>query len=134
MKSRVLAALTAVASAAVVMVAAVPAAAHTSLIDVQPAEGETVAEGTTVALTFSEALLELGTEMIVTDATGESFSLVVERPQPEVVAAELPALAAGPVTVSWRVVAGDGHPIEGSLAYDFAADAGAGDDAGADDA
>jgi len=109
------------------MIGAVPASAHTSLIDVQPGEGETVAEGTTVSLTFSEALLDLGTEVIATDASGESFPLGVERPEPAMVAAELPALAEGPVTVSWRVVAGDGHPIEGTLGYVAGADD-AGDD------
>jgi hypothetical protein len=124
-KSLASAALTVLATAAVLMVAASPASAHTSLIDVQPGEGETVSEGTTVSLTFSEALLELGTEMIATDASGESFPLVVERPDPAMVAAQLPALAQGSVTVSWRVVAGDGHPIEGTLGYvaDAAADA-----------
>ena len=117
MKSLASAALTVLATAAVLWAAASTASAHTSLIDVQPGEGATVAEGTTVSLTFSEALLELGTELIATDASGESFPLVVERPDPATVAAELPALAQGPVTVSWRVVAGDGHPIEGTLGY-----------------
>lgn len=117
MKSALGVALTVLASAAAVMLAATPAAAHTSLIDVQPADGGTVRDGSVVSLTFSEALLELGTEITVTDSRGNSIALEVQRPEPATVAATLPALAAGPVTVSWRVVAGDGHPIEGALSY-----------------
>ncbi len=109
--------LTLLAGAAAVILAAAPASAHTSLIDVQPGEGDTVREGATVSLTFSDDLLDLGTEMIVTDSSGEPVSLDVQRPEPATVAAALPALATGPVTVSWRVVAGDGHPIEGTLTY-----------------
>ena len=105
------------ASAAALILAASPASAHTSLIDVQPGEGGTVREGTTVSLTFSDVLLDLGTEISVTDSSGASVSLDVQRPKPESVAATLPVLPTGPVTVSWRVVAGDGHPIEGTLNY-----------------
>jgi len=109
--------MTVLASAAVLILAAAPASAHTSLIDVQPGEGDTVREGTTVSLTFSDALLDLGTEISVTDSSGDPIPLDVQRPEPASVAGTLPALAAGPVTVSWRVVAGDGHPIEGTLTY-----------------
>jgi len=117
MKSRISASLTVLVGTAVLVFAASPASAHTSLIDVQPGEGDTVREGTTVSLTFSDALLDLGTEISVTDSTGDPISLEVQRPDPASVAATLPALAAGAVTVSWRVVAGDGHPIVGTLAY-----------------
>ncbi len=117
MKSPISLFLTVLAAAAAVVLAAVPASAHTSLIDVQPGEGGTVQEGTTVSLTFSDALLDLGTEISVTDSSGDPVSLDVQRPDPATVAATLPALAAGPVKVSWRVVAGDGHPIEGTLSY-----------------
>ncbi|WP_291382472.1 copper resistance CopC family protein [Demequina sp.] len=117
MKSSQAISLTVAASAAMMLLVAAPASAHTSLIDVQPVEGDTVGKGTSVTLTFSDDLLGLGTEMTVTDAIGDSVPLQVRRPGPASVEATLPALAAGPVTVSWRVVAGDGHPIEGTLNY-----------------
>lgn len=103
--------------AGLVVFAASSASAHTSLIDVQPADGATVSEGTAVTLTFSDNLLELGTEITVTDASGESVPLDVTRPDPASVQVTLPALVDGPVAVAWRVVAGDGHPIEGTLGY-----------------
>lgn len=109
--------LAVLASAAIMALAAPPASAHTSLIDVQPGQGGTVGEGTSVSLTFSDDLLDLGAEMTVTDASGDAIALDVRRPDPASVEATLPALAAGPVTVSWRVVAGDGHPLEGTLNY-----------------
>jgi hypothetical protein len=117
MRSPISLSVTVFATAALVILAAAPASAHTSLIDVQPGEGDTVTEGTTVSLTFSDALLDLGAEFSVVDSGGDPVSLDVDRPDPASVAATLPALAAGPVTVSWRVVAKDGHPIEGTLAY-----------------
>ena len=61
MRSPISLSLTVLASAAMVTLAAAPASAHTSLIDVQPGEGDTVREGTTVSLRFSDALLDLGT-------------------------------------------------------------------------
>ncbi|WP_291379001.1 copper resistance CopC family protein [Demequina sp.] len=117
MRTRIAVALTALVSAGVATMVAAPASAHTSLIDVQPTEGDTVQEGTVVSLTFSDDLLDLGTEMIVTDADGDAVALEVERPDPATVAATLPVMEGGPVTVSWRVVAADGHPIEGTLSY-----------------
>lgn len=104
-------------AAAFAVFAAAPASAHTSLIDVQPADGATVREGTDVTLTFSDELLELGTEVTVTDTSGDAIPLDVTRPDPASVQVTLPALAGGPVAVAWRVVAGDGHPIEGTLNY-----------------
>jgi hypothetical protein len=117
MRSPVSPLLTVLAGAVAVILTAAPASAHTSLIDVQPGEGDTVREGTIVSLTFSDSLLDLGTEISVIDSSGDPVVLDVQRPDPASVAATLPALAAGPVTVSWRVVAGDGHPIEGTLSY-----------------
>ena len=117
MKTLVTLAAAIVAGLAAMVVGAAPALAHTSLIDVQPGEGQMVVEGSVVVLTFSDALLDLGTEMVATDASGVAVALTVERPAAHIVQATLPAMEEGPVTVSWRVVAGDGHPIEGALAY-----------------
>lgn len=97
------------------------ASAHTDLIGVDPGEGSTVAEGSTVTLTFSEAVLTIGAEATVTDAAGTVTALTVTFPTEASWQVALPALAEGAVTLAWRVVADDGHPIEGSLAFVAAA-------------
>ena len=96
---------------------AMPASAHTSLVGVDPAEGSTVAAGSALTLTFSEALLTIGAESTVTDSAGVVTTLDVTFPTETSAQVVLPAVAAGSLTLAWRVVAGDGHPVEGTLAY-----------------
>lgn len=96
---------------------AVPASAHTQLIGVDPAEGATVAADGTVTLTFSEDLLAIGAEATVTDSAGVATKLEVRFPTPSSAQVVLPSMAGGNLTLAWRVVAGDGHPVEGTLAY-----------------
>lgn len=103
------------ASLLLTLAVAAPASAHTSLIDVTPGEGSTVTEGDTVTLTFSEDLLTIGAEATVTDSTGTASSLEVSFPVPSSAQVVLPDLAGGAVLVAWRVVANDGHPVEGAL-------------------
>lgn len=110
-----------VAVVATLLVAA-PAHAHTSLIDVSPADGARVDIGQEVTLTFSDPLLTIGAEAIFTDAAGAATALEVDQSVPEAVTVELPADAAvGAGELGWRVVAEDGHPITGTLAYEVAA-------------
>ena len=108
---------------AVSVAAAVPAFAHTVLISSNPAEGALVEAPTHVELVFSEALLDVGSEISVLAADGAQTELTVTHPAPETAAAELPALAPGPAVVAWRVVAGDGHPVEGTLTFEVTAPA-----------
>ena len=96
---------------------AAPATAHTDLIGVDPADGSTVGGGIVVTLTFSEAVLTIGAEATITDGLGTASSLEPTFPTPSSVQVTLPELAPGAATLAWRVVAGDGHPIEGTLAY-----------------
>jgi copper resistance protein C len=96
---------------------AVPASAHTSLVGIDPAEGSTVAAGDSVTLSFSEALLTIGAEATVTDSAGVATKLDVTFPKPTSAQVTLPSVAGGKLTLAWRVVAGDGHPVEGTLAY-----------------
>lgn len=94
-----------------------PASAHTQLIGVDPIDGATVGEGTAVTLTFSEDLLAIGAEFTITDGLGTATTLDATFPTAASVQVVLPGLAPGTATLAWRVVAGDGHPVEGSLAY-----------------
>jgi copper resistance protein C len=96
---------------------AVPASAHTSLVGIDPVEGSTVAAGGAITLSFSEALLTIGAEVTVTDASGVVTKLDVTFPTTTSAQVVLPSVSAGNLTVAWRVVAGDGHPVEGTLAY-----------------
>jgi methionine-rich copper-binding protein CopC len=96
---------------------AAPAQSHSQLVSSSPAEGATVEEPTTVSLVFNEDLIQVGSEVSVTDADGTTTVLVPTYPEPTTLAADLPALAAGPASVAWRVVSADGHPIEGVLSF-----------------
>jgi len=109
---------TACAGLLLTLAVATPASAHTSLIDVTPEEGSTVAAGDAVTLTFSEDLLTIGAEATVTDSAGTVSGLDVSFPTGASVQVVLPDLAGGAVLVAWRVVANDGHPIEGALTFD----------------
>jgi len=96
---------------------AVPASAHTSLVGIDPAEGSTVAAGGAITLSFSETLLTIGAEVTVTDASGAATKLDVTFPTTASAHVVLPSMSAGNLTLAWRVVASDGHPVEGTLAY-----------------
>ena len=74
-------------------------------------------EGTPVTLTFSEDLLTIGAEFTVTDGLGTATKLDATFPTAASVHVVLPGLAPGTATLAWRVVAGDGHPVEGAVAY-----------------
>lgn len=102
---------------------AAPAAAHDELISTDPAAGATVdALPTAITLTYSAQLLAEGggNEVQVTDAEGTSIAdgaLVVDGAT--VTQALLPG-ATGAVTVLWRVVSSDGHPISGEFSFTVA--------------
>ena len=109
--------LSVLAALAAALLVAGPAQAHTQLIGVDPGEGATVAAGDTVTLTFSEELLELGAEASVTDSTGTAVAATIDLTQTREAVITIPEVAGGDLTLTWRVVAGDGHPVEGTLAF-----------------
>lgn len=109
--------LSALAAVAVALLVGAPAQAHTQLVGVDPGEGATVAVGDTVTLTFSSALLDLGAEASVTDSTGTANTASVDLSQANALIVTIPEVAGGDATLTWRVVAEDGHPIEGTIAY-----------------
>ena len=97
---------------------AVPAAAHTQLVSSSPAQGATVESPASVSLTFSEALLDIGAQIAVLDAQGgDHASGAVYFPEPSTAQVDVSPLDPGSYTAPWRVVAEDGHPIEGTLAF-----------------
>lgn len=96
------------------------AAAHDDLVSSDPAAGSTVAVlPDQVTLTFSGAVLaEPGTAVVaVVDAIGSPLQAgepVVAGP---VVTQPLAGAVSGPMSVQWRVVSADGHPISGAFGF-----------------
>ena len=103
------------------------ASAHNSLVSSDPADGA-VLDAAPTQMTFqfdkSVPLDTVSVELI--DATGvrtdvEQFA---HGPSGDTeVIATLPALGAGEVTVRWRLVGPDGHPITGRISFSVAATA-----------
>lgn len=117
--ARLLAALAALVALAAWAIAT-PALAHDRLLEASPADGSEVRQGefSTLTLTFSAAPLELGNQVVVTDADGtELFNGEPAVEGMSAVATLEKAPAPGALSVQWRVVSSDGHPITGTLAY-----------------
>lgn len=103
-----------------VAVTALPASAHDQLISTSPSNGATVSTlPAQVTLTFGEVVLDTdgGTQVKVTDATGKTINAGPTVVQDNVVTQRVAGAAAGKVTVLWRVISEDGHPVSGSFAF-----------------
>lgn len=116
--ARVLLAL-ALASAWMLVAAAAPAHAHTELRESSPAEGEIVESIDQVVLDFSSDILDVGVELTIVDGNDERHELDPVLDGSTRVTAEVPAIATGAAQLEWRVVAADGHPISGEIAFQF---------------
>lgn len=108
--------------AAATLFVAQPASAHDELIGSTPAAGSSVeALPGELVLTFSGVLLAepSATDVVVTDAAGTDLTAgdptfdgtKLTQPLSET------APAPGTVTVIWRVVSSDGHPISGEFTF-----------------
>ncbi len=115
-----------IAAAAALLIAAAgllvasPASAHDELVSTDPAADSSLeALPAQLTLTFSGILsTEAGaTELQVTDATGASLADGAAVAQENVVTQPLTGTASGAVTVLWKVVSSDGHPISGQYSF-----------------
>ena len=108
------------AFAALLLVPASPAHAHDELLGSDPAADSTV-DGLPAALdlTFSGAIApdEGASEVAVTDASGASLVDGAPTVQDNVLTQPLTGEASGEVTVLWKVVSSDGHPISGEFSF-----------------
>ena len=105
---------------------AVPASAHDEMIASDPADGSTVAVlPPELTLTFSAFPLdEPGATLVeVTDATGTDLTAGEPVVDGTAVTQALEGEVSGEVTVLWKVVSSDGHPIDGEFRFDVAATA-----------
>jgi copper resistance protein C len=95
-----------------------PAAAHASLIDSSPADGETLAQAPKeVVLEFSEPVQRDFAQVVVLDSDDQQY----EDGEPVVVGGTVTqavgTLEAGEYRISYRVGSSDGHPITGVLTF-----------------
>lgn len=111
---------------AAVLVGALPAAAHDSLIETTPADGSVVATApATLTLRFRDNVLDLSSQLIVRDPVGDVVLDVEGVVDAATLSAPLPpGLVDGTYRVAWRVVAGDGHPLQGAFEFSIGAASG----------
>lgn len=98
-----------------------PVWAHDTLVSSNPGDGARATEAPDeVEMTFSADLLDVGTQVRVTDAQGAD----VTDGEPQVSGTAVTQNVTpseqtdDTYTVVWRVVSSDGHPIEGTFSYD----------------
>ncbi|MFJ3958875.1 copper resistance protein CopC [Arthrobacter sp. NPDC090010] len=104
------------------------AAAHDQLVSSAPSDGERLAATpSSVSVSFSAALLDLGYEVRVVDAASKNWAEGRPVLARETITQPLSAgLPEGEYQVRWRVVSSDGHPINGSYTFLVGAKAQAG--------
>ncbi len=97
-----------------------PALAHTELVSVEPATDQVMLTlPSEVKLTFGESVIAEGTFASITTSTGSVETTV--RVEAADVYVAIPADLVGPdVTISWKTVAADGHPLDGKTIYKLA--------------
>ena len=99
---------------------ATPAAAHTKVDKTTPGEGDSVTAGNiTLAVSFTDKVLDLAdsSELVLkgdaASVSGVGCLTVTDRG----IKAEAFVGTPGEYKVSWRTVAEDGHPIDGTFAF-----------------
>jgi methionine-rich copper-binding protein CopC len=97
-----------------------PASAHSALVASSPADGSTVSSiENGITLTFNEAIAEPA-YVAVTAGTGEALPVDAEIDGAEVTAPLAGVVqSATKVTVAYRVVSADGHPVEGTIKFTY---------------
>ena len=97
-----------------------PVLAHTDLVSVEPATDQVMlALPSEIKLTFGESVLAEGTFASITTSAGSVETTV--RVEAADVYVAIPADLVGPdVTISWKTVAADGHPLDGETVYKLA--------------
>lgn len=99
---------------------AVPAVAHDDLVASDPAADSEVAQlPDAVTLTYSGVLIdEPGVNAIsVTDAAGTELAEGTPTLDGTTATQALIGDSQGPITVRWRVVSSDGHPVSGEFSF-----------------
>ena len=114
-------------AAAAVLMTGGPASAHDALIETDPAAGATLdALPAQITLAYSAAVLDEagGNVVTVTDAAGTALTDGDPTVDQNIVTQSLTGQASGTITVTWRVVSSDGHPVSGEYTFVVAGTAG----------
>lgn len=101
-----------------------PASAHNTYESSDPADGASLAVApTSIEITFANPVPLDSASVQVIDPTGVRTDAtdLTHGASDRVVVAPLPALAAGEITVRWRLVSDDGHPLTGRIVFSVAA-------------
>jgi copper resistance protein C len=107
--------------AVLVLVGAVPAAAHNELVGSAPADGATVATAPAeVVLEFDQPVQTQFVQVAVLDAIDSHHERGNPRIEGTTITQVLDDLAPGPYQISYRVGSADGHPIIGTLTFTVA--------------
>ncbi|ANG86707.1 hypothetical protein A8L33_09040 [Microbacterium aurantiacum] len=109
---------------AAVLLPASPAAAHDELVGSDPAAGSAVETlPAALTLTFSADIApdEGASEIQVTDAAGTTLNEGAPVVEGTTLSQALAGTASGEVTVLWKVVSSDGHPISGEFSFTVSA-------------
>ena len=98
---------------------AAPALAHDALLGSEPADGAVLTEAPSqIVLTFSDAQAGVGSEVAVVGPDGAVWSDGPVQVSEAVVTQPLrPDMPEGVYTVTFRSVAGDGHPVSGTFTF-----------------
>ncbi|QIK62399.1 hypothetical protein G7068_03610 [Leucobacter viscericola] len=116
-----------IAGAAALGVAS-PAFAHDELISTNLITNESDGTLESFKISFSNSIIEVGTEIVATAADGSSVTdgaPVISGP--DVTQPLKKDLAPGEYSAAWRVVSSDGHPIEGEFKFTVEKDGKPGD-------
>lgn len=106
-----------------VVIGAGVAQAHSELVSTTPEDGQVLdAPPTDVTFTFNEDLLPDFVNFVATDPSGQVLELTVSGVNGPTATVAWPAEApGGEWRVDYRVVSQDGHPVDGSIAFAYAA-------------
>lgn len=117
-RARSLAVAAAVVIAATVWLPAAPAFAHTKLTGSTPSAKATVNKPITdVTLKFSGLIKKAGTTVVVSGPDKLSYSDGSATAVDRTITQAVRPLPLGVITVRWRTVSSDGHPIQGTFTF-----------------
>ena len=112
--------LSLVATLSLLLGLASPAFAHTKVDKTSPADGDTVAAGSvTLSIGFTDKVLDLAdsSEIVLKGEDGSVSGVGCISVAERSIKAEAFVGTAGTYQVSWRTVAEDGHPIDGTFTF-----------------
>ena len=95
------------------------ASAHTGLSSSDPADGAVLsAPPARVTLVFDGPMVNIGVAVVITGPDGQQYPTGTPVVDSTDVRTDVPAMGpAGRYTVTYRVVSGDGHPVEGQIRF-----------------